>query len=753
MVDEAGAAVPAAMLELPGETFTAGRDGSIELTLDEPTAGVVIADGNLPEPLVVSRTTPHLAVRLFAREPAGREDRIAVHFGGDVMLGRRYLEPTREGTAMLRPDSIGADARAVVSDLAPLFRSADISMVNLETVVGDLPEEIAYPQKRFLLQTPPEALSALDELGVDAVALGNNHVNDWQALGIASTIAHLDEAGIAHAGAGADHEQARVPAILQAGSTTVGVLSYATVNGDFVNEQLPTSADTRPDRIPPGEEWLWVRKPLRWVTGDRAIGIDDELLPGDAWETWRSTAPLLGWREQHELWAALTDVFPELQDWVARRGHGGASWFRTDRIDEDVEALRDRGVDLVFVQLHGGYQFSESGSAWLQHAARRSIDAGADVVIGHHPHVLQGFEWYQGKLIAYSLGNLVFDQDFLSTYDSAMLRLVFEGTRLIEAKVVPVSLERYRPVPAADAVAASILRTIDARSAVPATASRLDDGAVANVLEDPGRRSPARVTIVGNAGYLSHATTSIEATTLEVPPVGSVPLDTTSLVRPTSNLQDVWLGRDLLGRGSFDDAFADGVTEGGSTWTWSDSGRIVPRGPGYALELSTRPGNTHDVLARPVARVTRRDAEFFDADGEPIAAQSFSSVRLDVRRTTDVAPEIRLVVYHFDDHDPVRDPVNDVVREVIVSVEVPADGEWHTTEVKLPPETFAADETRAANAAFLYLQVPPGRGVVGFDNVQLLEFRPAWELPSELLVEVDAVRSSAGTQTVVLSLA
>ena len=106
----------------------------------------------------------------------------------------------------------------------------------------------------------------------------------------------------------------------------------------------------------------------------------------------------------------------------------------------------------------------------LQEVAHASIDAGADIVIGHHPHVLQGFEWYDGKLIAYSLGNLVFDQDFLATYASTMLRVVYEGDRLIEAKVYPLSLEGYRPLPAADALAEDILRTIDARSATPAIA-------------------------------------------------------------------------------------------------------------------------------------------------------------------------------------------------------------------------------------------------------------------------------------------
>ncbi len=752
VVDDSGDPLGGAVFETRSGRHIADRDGRIVLSTNQPVAGVVTADDHLAEPVVASRDASHLAVRLFRREGDEGLRRIAMHFGGDVMLGRRYLEPTRDGTALLRSGSIDADARAVVGDLAPLFAAADVSMVNLETVVGDLPQAIAYPHKRFLLQTPPEALGALDEMGVDVVALGNNHVNDWQALGVASTVAHVEAAGLAHTGAGADAAQAVVPVLVDADRKRIGVLSYTTVNGNFVNDNLPLSDEQRPAAVPTADAWLWEAKEFAWSTPDGHVLIGGRLLPGDAWQAWRDTAPKLSARQQRALWAALSDVFPELQDWVARRGHGGAAWFRTDTIEADIAGLRDRGADLVVVQLHGGFQFSETGSGWLQHVARRSIDAGADVVIGHHPHVLQGFEWHRGKLIAYSLGNLVFDQDFLATYDSVMVRLVYEGVRLIEAKLVPVSLENYRPVPAADATASSILRTIDARSAVPATALRQDDGSVANVLGDTAGRSPVRLTMVGNAGYLGHPTTSISALTVDVPAVGSARIDTTRLVRPTTNLEDIWVGRDILRRGSFDDHFADGVVAGGSTWTWRDSGRLIPHGSGHALELSTRPGNTSDVLARPVARVTRRDVGFFDAEGHPIADQTFYTVRLQMRRTTDVDPEVRLVVYHFDDHDPVRDPVNDVVREVVVPVDVPSDGKWHEAEVKLPAETFAPDGDRAANAAFLYLQVPPGRGVVGFDDVQLLEFRPAWEMPPELLQEVDAVRSSAGAQTIVLSL-
>lgn len=750
VVDEAGAPIESAVFVTQGDVYRPGSRGDISFRVDQPVSGVVSADGYIDEPLVISRTTPHVAVRLFAEFAADGTPRTVLHFGGDVMLGRRYLDPEREGTAVLGRDTIEADARDVVSDIAPMFAAADVSSVNLESVVGRLPDEVAYPRKRFLLQTPPEALSALDELGVDVVTLGNNHVNDWQDLGVASTLRHLEEAGVPAVGAGADDAQARRPVVVEGHGLDVGMLSYTTVNGDFVNDNMPVSTDLPPDPIPQADAWLYEARSFTWQS-DGGYEVAGEMLPGDAWAAWRVAVRSLRAADERRLWAALSAAFPELQDWVARRGHGGAALFGRDEVAEDVASLRER-ADIVVVQIHGGFQFSTMGSLWLQEAARASIDAGADIVIGHHPHVLQGFEWYRGKLIVYSLGNLVFDQDFLATYASAMLRTVFEGDRLIEAKVYPLSLEGYRPVPAADRLATSILKTIDVRSAVPAIAVRRDDGSVAGIVVDPATRDGARLTIVGNVGYVRRTATSLRSIVVDLPALGSVPLPTDALVRPTEDLDGVWLGRDLLGRGSFDDVHADGVIAAGMDWTWGESGRLVSRDEGFALELGTRPGNTRNVIARPVARITRSDHWLYDADGEPVDGDPFYTVRLDVRRTTDVSPELRITTYHFDDSNPVIDPINDVIRTVVVPVDSPGDGSWHTIEVKVPVETFVPDGSREANAAFLYLQVPPGRGVVGFDNIQFLEFRPAAELPPTLLQNVDVVRSTDGAQTVVLSL-
>ena len=157
--------------------------------------------------------------------------------------------------------------------------------------------------------------------------------------------------------------------------------------------------------------------------------------------------------------------------------------------------MRDEGADVVVAQFHGGFQFAEVKSAFLRRISQAAIDAGADMVISHHPHVLQGVEWYRGHLIAYSLGNLVFDQDFLATFPSAILRVVVAGGDLVEARFLPVMIDDYRPVAVTGEAAERIVRLIDARSAAPAESERIEALQVGGVLVETQPPGMERATI------------------------------------------------------------------------------------------------------------------------------------------------------------------------------------------------------------------------------------------------------------------
>ncbi len=109
-------------------------------------------------------------------------------------------------------------------------------------------------------------------------------------------------------------------------------------------------------------------------------------------------------------------------------------------------ARRTLRADHVIVSLHWGKEKAEQPEPWQRRFARAVIDAGADAVIGHHPHVLQGIEQYRGKPIAYSLGNLIFGGNSRQDYDTAVLELAWDS-RGVSTRILPVRVRGYRAVP------------------------------------------------------------------------------------------------------------------------------------------------------------------------------------------------------------------------------------------------------------------------------------------------------------------
>jgi hypothetical protein len=98
----------------------------------------------------------------------------------------------------------------------------------------------------------------------------------------------------------------------------------------------------------------------------------------------------------------------ELQSYAAGPGLPGLAWLEPARVQETIRAVRSK-VNLVVVYPHWGLEYHFGPTAEQRQWAHAWIDQGADMVIGAHPHVIQPLEEYKGKLIAYSLGNFVFD--------------------------------------------------------------------------------------------------------------------------------------------------------------------------------------------------------------------------------------------------------------------------------------------------------------------------------------------------------
>jgi len=117
----------------------------------------------------------------------------------------------------------------------------------------------------------------------------------------------------------------------------------------------------------------------------------------------------------------------------------------------DMSRLKSQ-VDFVVISLHWGLEYMSHPSREMVNLAHELVDAGCDAILGHHPHVLQGVERYGRGVIAYSMGNFIFDKMWWrNCLHTAIARLTFTASpnREVEIEMIPFEINhRFQPVPA-----------------------------------------------------------------------------------------------------------------------------------------------------------------------------------------------------------------------------------------------------------------------------------------------------------------
>jgi poly-gamma-glutamate capsule biosynthesis protein CapA/YwtB (metallophosphatase superfamily) len=142
---------------------------------------------------------------------------LTLALAGDVMLGRK-----------VNPMIAEHGAAYVWGDLLPTLTGADGFLLNLECALTDHTERWHDGNvKPFYFRADPGVVETLRLAGVSAAALANNHAADYEMAGLLETVRVLDQAGIAHAGAGADRAAARAPALVTTGAWRIGVVAFA----------------------------------------------------------------------------------------------------------------------------------------------------------------------------------------------------------------------------------------------------------------------------------------------------------------------------------------------------------------------------------------------------------------------------------------------------------------------------------------------------------------------------------------------
>lgn len=129
--------------------------------------------------------------------------------------------------------------------------------------------------------------------------------------------------------------------------------------------------------------------------------------------------------------------------WRAGSQNPGIAWVDDQTLPEFTEHIRNikNQVDILAVSLHFGDEYQSNPNEFQKRISKGAIDAGADLVIGHHPHVVQPIKQYKQGWIAYSLGNFVFDQNFSKdTMQGLLLRVQVKGKKIEKVQALPISI-------------------------------------------------------------------------------------------------------------------------------------------------------------------------------------------------------------------------------------------------------------------------------------------------------------------------
>ena len=237
------------------------------------------------------------------------------------------------------------------------FEPALSTLHQADLVVGhvEVPHTLRGRENTSDVPAPPsdpDHLSALKRAGFQIATLAGNHISDAGPNGIEDTIATLHQLDIATTGAGMNLANAREPAIVERQGLRVGTLSYNCVG--------------------PADSWAGEKKP-----GCAYVHVITH----------------------YELDHASPGGPPRIYTFAEPES--------TDAMLADVEKLR-RMVDVLIVALHKGIGHTPATLAMYERPlARAAIDAGADIVVGHHAHILRGIEIYKGRPIYHGLGNFV----------------------------------------------------------------------------------------------------------------------------------------------------------------------------------------------------------------------------------------------------------------------------------------------------------------------------------------------------------
>ncbi len=331
---------------------------------------------------------------------------VTVNFVGDIMLARGYDYP-----GGIIP-SYGVEA-IFEPTLSILGDAADLTVANLECQLTNSGHQ--HPTKTICFKGNPDNVEGLSYGGIDIVSLANNHILDFMEEGLIETRQMLIQEEIKFGGAGLDLYEASLPVYANMAGINIAFLMSSDRTGQYNNYQPYLNA-----------------------------GINKS---GFAYMT------------PYYVLEQIESV-QETADLVTLVWHAGSEYSTDPGNNYDLPAQQD-------VDYNGDEDYSplyDVPHMWDREIRHFAIDNGADLLIIHHPHIVQGFESYNGKLIAHSLGNFIFDLDYAETMPTMVLNTEVDEDGYKNFSITPAFIDDYITQPAQGELGLHILDYIAQKS-------------------------------------------------------------------------------------------------------------------------------------------------------------------------------------------------------------------------------------------------------------------------------------------------
>ena len=548
---------------------------------------------------------------------------IVVQFGGDTMFGRRFFDPNEDGETsdgLLPPDPDAEAHLKLLAPIEPFLGKSDLTVLNLESPVTDQPY--------FSPRDPRPTVY--------------HSTKDYVFSSDTSAIKALKQLGVDVLDIGNNH----LYDLLDDGvESTISALDAESMNhfGGGANE---------------ASAWA----PVVMTVKDQKIAFIG------CTTIWEPIPP----NTDHDVSYVASDALKK----------GGAAFCEESKIRSAVLRAK-QDANIVVMMIHGGFEYVRTPSNNITRLTIAARDSGATLVINHHPHVVGSFLWDEQALIAWSMGNFIFDQDVWPTFETYMLTVYLRDGKVIRAHVDPLMIKDYIPHGLTGDQADYVLRTA-ANSAGPfviesgALEVDIDHRAIQNTYTRSldGGLEPGHIITIPQAQWVSGF----------------------------EGIGNLLLGRDLLWIGGFENSEVDSTSHGAPLWDLTKDSIQVGKDFAYdgnsGIRLTRSGSNLNDAVTSHLHRLLVTPGTNLSITGMMRASQG-AIILMQIGWYSDT-----LGPSFLQTTEPVTFETHD---------------EWQSFrfDVKVPTNAVAVQ-------VFLRL-VPPTQGTVtaDFDNIRVVEWAPS----------------------------